>query len=320
MRVVTWTDIQREYRSERIGLLILAEAEEAVTRVARRYDPVAYGRVSDWADAIDDTVQQLVVDLLLGEGQLDYMMTTCRELEGFRALMAFQVRRLLARTRVRTVIDNLIERARTILRAEPFETYGGAGTGEEYGLARAEPRSASPDELWRAARSAALVPRLRVRSSERAPLVYSNANFKRLLVGIGGELGCRFGLSDVDAILRLVLTDFLPSPLESDRAADEAPSASRTTEEDVIVQRTAVEALSSLDCGQRGILFDKLAGLPDAEMAATRGMSRPTLGKRKAEVLDALRGHLEDLERTLQIAVFDELGLLLREEFATSDG
>jgi len=88
----------------------------------------------------------------------------------------------------------------------------------------------------------------------------------------------------------------------------------------VIVQRTAVEALSSLDCGQRGILFDKLAGLPDAEMAATRGMSRPTLGKRKAEVLDALRGHLEDLERTLQIAVFDELGLLLREEFATSDG
>lgn len=317
---MSWVEIQREYRSERIGRLILREAELAVTRVTRRYDPVVYGHAATWADAIDDTVQQLVVNLLLREGQLDYMMATCREMESFRALMALQVRRLLARTRVRTVIDNLIDRSRALLRAEPLETLGGTGAKEAYGLPEAEARSASPDELWRAARSAALVPRVGVRHGERAPIVYSDANLRRLLVGVGHDLGCRFSVADLDAILRLVLTDFLPSLLENDREADEAPSVSRTIEEDVIVQQTAVEALGCLSREQRYILLDKLAGLSDGEMAATRGMSRPTLGKRKTEVFGILREHLEDLERTVQVAVFDELGLLLREESARFDG
>ena len=141
MPTVGWSDIKGEYAAEVIGPLILAEAHRAVTSASRRYDPMVYARAADWADAIDDTVQQLVVDLLLGDGQIDYMMSVSRDLDGFRGLMALQVRRLLARTRTRTVVDNLIDRARTVLRAAPFRQHPQGRRQETYSLPGAQPRS-----------------------------------------------------------------------------------------------------------------------------------------------------------------------------------
>jgi hypothetical protein len=308
---MAWSDIRHEYESERIGRLILDEAVRAVARATRHYDPVVYGRSSHWADAVDDVVQDLVVGMLLGEGQLDYMMSVSRDLDGFRALMGLQVRRLLARTRVRTVIDNLLERSRAILRERPFEVHVAPDRPELYALSGSQARLPSDDEVWRAARAAALVPRVGIGRSERAPLVYSEESLRILLGGVARDLGCRFDLSHLDSILRLVLTDFLPSFLEIGEEAPEVRSGARSTEEETVVRQAADGILKGLGPEQQRLLVDKLSGVPDVEMARERGVSRPTLAKRKSAIFEVLEVHLRDLDRAHQVAVFDEIGLRL---------
>lgn len=308
---MTWDDIQAEYAAVKIGPLILVEARRAMESVTRRYDPNVYGRTANWADAIDDVVQQLVVDLLIGDGQLEYMMSVSRGLEDFRALMALQARRLLARTRTRTVVDNLIDRARVLLRSDEFERHPEGKDRDTYARAGAEPRGPTEDELWGAARKAALVPRVGVGRSDRAPLVYADEDLKALLMGVASDLGCRFSLRDVDDILSLVLTDFLPSFLGSDEGVSEIRSPTLTAEEDVLVTQAVESVLKCLDCDQRTLLRDKLAGIADAEMAPARGISRPTLAARKHTVFAVLEVELRDLERALQVTMMDRLGLAL---------
>ena len=308
---MTWSDMRREYAAEVIGPLILGEARRAVQTLSRRYDPEVYARTASWADAIDDTVQQLVVDLLIGDGQIDYMMSVARDLEAFRALMALQVKRLLARTRTRTVVDNLIDRARALIGVLPLEQHVRGRRPDSYSLPGAEPRGPSRDEVWRAARNAALIPRVGVGRSERAPLVYADRDLRALLLGVATDLACQFSLGDLDSILRLVLTDLLPSFLESDEWVHDVRAQSLTAEEVVVVAEAVQSVLTSLDDDQRMLVRDKLAGLSDAEMAKTRGISRPTLAARKQAVFAVLGGELRDLERTLQEAAIDRLGMAL---------
>jgi len=318
MPAVTWADIQAEYAAVEIGPLILAEARRCVESVIRRYDPTVYARTANWADAIDDVVQQLAGDLLIGDGQLEYMMSVSHDLEAFRALMAFQVPRVLGRTRTRTVVDNLIDRARVILRSAEFVQHPEGQNRETYALEGADARRPSEDELWRAARKAALIPLVGVGRSDRAPLVYTEQALKALLVGVATDLGCRFSLRDVDTMLSHVLTDFLPSFLDSDEGASEVRSPTLTPEEDVVVTQAVDSVLKCLEGDQRTLVRDKLAGTPDAEMARARGISRPTLAGRKHTVFAVLESELRGLERTLQIAAMDRLGLALAQGEVTT--
>ena len=172
--MATWSDIRAEYEAERVGLEILAEVERAVDLAVRRYDPMIYGKASSWDDARDDLVQDVVVKVLLEEGQLEYLMTVSRGLDDFRALLFRQVRRLLARCRQRSVIDNLLDRSRAVLETADFDktrrsgvvVYKAAG-------ANVEARRPTYEELRRAAVRSSLVATTRFRSGERAPEVYS---------------------------------------------------------------------------------------------------------------------------------------------------
>ena len=316
MPAVTCDEIKAEYAAVEIGPLIVQEVRRAVQSVVRRYDPAVYGQSASWADGIEDLVQEVVVNELIGEGQLEYMMSASRGLEGFRALMALQVKRDLARGRNRTVIDNLIDRARPILRAIPFLVHRDGSKRELFSVGDAEGRTPSEAELWRAARMAVLVPRVGVGSSERAPLVYSDEKLRSLLIGLARDLNCRFSLADVDAVLRSFLTDFLPSFLDSDEGVSDVCSPALTVEEDVIVTHAIESVLKRLGEDERSLLRDKLAGISDAEMAKARGVSRPTLAARKQDVYDVIETDLGGLERPLQLAAMNGMGLALVEDEA----
>jgi hypothetical protein len=75
---------------------------------------------ASWDDAEQDVVQSVVLDLLLAEGQLDYLMATAVEFSDFQNILTFQVRRYLARQRRRTVIDNLLDRAKEVLTVRKY--------------------------------------------------------------------------------------------------------------------------------------------------------------------------------------------------------
>src|SRR5260370_6664343 len=111
---MTLVELREEYRSVRIGEKILEEVRQTVHQVCRRYDPQIYGGAASWDDAEGDLVQSVVLDLLIGEGQLDYLMATAVEIGDFQNLLKYQVRRYIARKRRRTVIDNVIDRAKAI--------------------------------------------------------------------------------------------------------------------------------------------------------------------------------------------------------------
>src|SRR5438128_2873924 len=109
---MTLPEFREEYESVRIGPKILAYVQEVVSGIVRggRYDPQIYAGSANWGDAEDDVLQGVVTEILIQEGQLDFLMATAATLDDFRNLLTRQVRRYLARRRRRSVIDNLLDR------------------------------------------------------------------------------------------------------------------------------------------------------------------------------------------------------------------
>jgi len=79
-----------------------------------------------------------------------------------------------------------------------------------------------------------------------------------------------------------------------------------TAEEGVSIDEAVEAAMKSLDEDRRTLLREKLAGLPDLEMAVSRSISRRTIAcARKQAVFVVLEWRLAELERALQVAVLD---------------
>ena len=106
--------IRREFEARGVGPLMLAEVRTIAYRLVPRYNAV-YTGVGNWRDGFDDLVQDVVCDSLLRDQQAQYLVATSAAIEDFRRLLVRQTRRCLARRRVRTIIDNLLDRARPIL-------------------------------------------------------------------------------------------------------------------------------------------------------------------------------------------------------------
>ncbi|MGH9195693.1 MAG: hypothetical protein ACRD1T_08140, partial [Acidimicrobiia bacterium] len=226
---MTFEELRAEYNTPKeqgglIGPRILGEVDRAVNTLIKNYDPQIYGGVSDWRDGQKELVQGIVTDLLLREGQLDYIFAQAMSLDDFRALLFFQAKRYLARRRRRTVIDNLLDRCKQILSEPRF-----APTGRDpvrYRLADTDPevRDAREAELIDVARYASVIPRTPFAGSERAPMVYSRENLRKLLVVVADRLPCTFSKHDLQRVFELLLTDWVPSFLEGveeDRALAE---------------------------------------------------------------------------------------------------
>jgi hypothetical protein len=308
---MSWSALQSEFAEATVGPLILGEVERAVEIAIRRHDPVIYAGASDWSEARHDLVQDVVLTVLLEERQLDYLMQTATTLDDFRALLFRQIRRLLARRRQRTVIDNLLERIRVILGASPWQRV--AGPVERYqasGVEKAD-RAATDEEIRLAAVRIAAIPRIRFNVSERAPIVYASSELETAVSVMAETLATPLGLGDVDRILRLVLTDWIPSFLEEGEETLATQDEELTPEEMVVVQDIVDRLLVATTAEQQLILRRKLEGTADGAVADELGMSRPTLAARKDAVFEIVAGELEGLDGDVQRAVTGALATRL---------
>lgn len=307
---VSLDDLRDEYRTERIGRLILGEVERVVFQVVRHYDPRIYGGAASWDDAADDILQAVVVDLLLGEGQLDYIMATAAQIEDWARLLRFQVKRYLARQRRRSVVDNLLDRAKPLLGHSPFQEFSSPA---RFGLAGAEldDRQPSDAELSAAARSAALIPRIRFTAGERAPVVYSEDALRGLLEAVARSLPVPFSISDVGKILEMVLTDWVASFLYEFDEAQEPEVPSLGPEEKLMVSDAAEQIIEGCSDEELLVLRRKLEGMSDDAVARELSVSRPTVHARKKEAWGRLREVLEDLPEQVQAAAVDLVSLRL---------
>jgi hypothetical protein len=208
-------EIRVEFAQEGVGPLMLREVRRLAASMVGRYNAAVYTDIGNWRHGLDDLVQDVVAMSLLRDGQAAYLMRQCVTIDDFDRLMRRQIRRVLARRRNRTVVDNLLDRSRPILKSPPFElrTRHLQDTYTVAGADRAD-RAATFVELRSAARLMRQVPRLSESRRDRSPQVYGPEELRIGLLLIASTLQVAFTIGELDRIFRLTLPDLLPAVLD----------------------------------------------------------------------------------------------------------
>ena len=315
---MTLAELVDEYRQVGIGPRILGQVREIVRAVARGYDPAVYAGCASWDDGLDDLVQEFGLEVLVGQGQLDYAMLVATDHQHFRRLLARQVRYLLARRRRRTIVDNLIDRAHRLANAPPFRLIGDRSHWCYTLLGKdVEPGRVSDAAARTVAARLAEVPTIRAEPALRAPVVYSEASLRTILAEVAAAAPCAVAAGDLDRVFGLLLTSWLPSFLkEAEATVANAPAHGLDAEELAIVEETTMAILNGCSDAHRQVLRLKIEGLSDDGVAGALGLSRPTVSKRKQEAMARLEPGLAGLAPELRLAVLDRLGVRL----AASEG
>ena len=312
---MTLDELVDEYRRVGIGPRILGQVREVVRAVARGYDPAIYGSSASWDESLDDLVQEFGLEVLVGQGQLDYAMLMATDHQHFRRLLARQVRYLLARRRRRTIVDNLIDRAHKMADAPPFRLLGHRSQwcytllGKEVAPGRVSEAAART-----VAARLAEVPTIRAEPTQRAPAAYSEASLRAILTEVAAAAPCAVAAGDLDRVFSLLLTSWLPSFLkEAEATVANAAAPGFSAEDLAIVEETTVAILSSCAHEHLQVLRLKIGGLSDERIGGRLGLSRPTVSKRKREAMARLEEGLAELSPELRLAVLDQLGARLED-------
>jgi hypothetical protein len=309
---VTLEDLRAEYHDRTIGERILSRVRSLVDQQLRHRDPMIYARgARHYRDGLEDVLHDFVIDVLL-KGQLAYIFDTAHSLNEFDRLTNFQLRRYMAHTRQRTIVDNLIDRSIAVMEADDLIISTGSGGGRTFALSGLAPLQATRDEeaLRRAAAVAKeAVPRTFSNPDDRQPKVYSDASLRTLLRLFLGEARSSVGRADLQALFEILLTPWLATVLgldeaESPRLGDLEP------DERVAVEETAVRIVERWD-NETAIVFRyKLSNTADAQLAGRLGVSRPTAANKKKELFEQLQADLVDLNPTLRVAVLQRLAAM----------
>ncbi|MEZ0579248.1 hypothetical protein [Nocardioides sp. MH1] len=261
----TWADLRLEYDSDVIGPLWLAEVTGAVHRVAERYPPAVYSETGHWnTEALENLVQDVVVSQLLDEGQIDYIAAVATSVDSARGLLTRTVKRTLARGRRRTVIDNLLDRAHDITAFVPPDHPGPQATNEA---------------ILACANQIAKLPRVRIINSDRAPIVYTTEHLTQALAIAANTAGPALRRREMEKILQLVLSDYVPSALIQFEGGSDEPDRSFTPDDELIIRET-MNLLTDQPAETLTILALKIANRSDTDVAHRLGISRPTAAKK----------------------------------------
>lgn len=299
--------LRQEHASVRIGPTWLQEVARSCRSVTTSYAPEIYSHGVSWESGLEDLVQEVVTERLLAEGQAEYLATVALTIEDFRRLLGRQVRRTLAHRRRRTVIDQLIARSRDIFGSDPqFMAHSTKDAWTVAAEVRLD-RAPTPIELRRAADRVRTIPVVRSTGTERAGAVYRTTDLRQLLVEVARSLPTFLRVRDLDRILQILLTPFLPGILDAGGTPNGGPPP--TPEELHEMTTTAVAVFEALSPEQRVVLSAKLGGVADGEVARGLGMSRPTAAARKREMLDVVESRLRDQEDSIRLGAIEELSV-----------
>lgn len=312
---MTFEDLHAEYLDRTIGDQILSRVRSLLDQQLRRRDPMIYARgARDYRDGLEDVLHDFVIDVLL-KGQLAYIFDTAQSVDEFDRLTNFQLRRYLAHTRQRTIVDNLLDRSIALMEADELIIIAGSGIGRTFAVAGIELLAFTGDEhaLRRAAAIAKeAVPRTFSNPDDRQPKVYSDASLRTLLRLFLGEARCSVGRTELQALFEILLTPWLATVLGLDEA-ENPRLGDLEPDERVAVEETAVRIVERWDNETTIVFRYKLSNTPDAQLADRLGVSRPTAANKKRELFEQLQMDLVDLDPILRVAVLQRLAALTDE-------
>jgi len=241
----------------------------------------------------EDLAIELVTTTLLGDGKIDYLFDRAHDINSLDRLLNEMINRLLRGRLQKTLASNIISRLKKKLGEDGFEPID-TPDGRWYGKRNSK---ALPTQIevrnWRQLiEEIRKIPRIPFNErSERAWSVWPSRGFNELLQRVVGNREGLY-LSDIDKILKEVLTDSIPSALmSSDGLPDESEvkqeiesSGSPSIEdlyEDIEMKNYVSEYIVNLDRNQISVLALKGGhGLSDDEIMPHLGIkSRQTVQK-----------------------------------------
>lgn len=311
---MTLDDLRAENLECTVGDAIHERINRLVEQQLRRRDPRIYARgANDYRDALDDIVQDFTVEVLLNRGQLEYFLDVAATIDDFDALANRQIRRYLAQTRERTIVDNLIERATAILQADELMTVGGSAGSPSFVLRTLEERRPVGDQhealMVAAAVAKDSVPRVFSNPDERLPRVYTDASLSTLLRIFLREVGCEVHKPDLQKLFEVLLTPWLTTVLGLDEAENPLLDA-LTPGERVMVEQTAIRIAENWTEEDAIVFRYKLSNTRDELLARRLNVSRPTAAARKQDLFDRLRAELRDVEPQLRQPLIHHLAVV----------
>lgn len=310
--------LRAEYVAQTMGPLITTRIRGLVEAMLRHRDPVIYARgAHDFHDGVDDVLHDFTIDVLLHEGQLAYIFDNAADVDGFDRLINYQLRRYLARTRQRTIVDNLLDRAIHLLEDDEQVTGDGAADSRSYRLATqpSDPpvRAPASSLSYAAAVAGNAVPKIYSAPDERNPKVYTDEGLRTLLRVFLSEYVSPVRKGDLEELLRLLLTPWVTSLLGLDEAVGDE-YAQLTPEEEMLVMSVAGRVTATWSETDVVVFRCKLGNLPDSHLADRLGVSRPTAANAKKALFAALADELQDIDQHLRPAVIAAMARLTAEE------
>lgn len=313
--------LHAEFAAKVVDKLIYGRATQVIKSLLSGRDPLIYAGTASAADGVSDVVQDFVIDVLIDEGQLDYIFTVATSIDDFDRLLRFQGRRFLAKTRVRTVVDNLIDRALRFLRSvDDIDVVKEAK--REFFVLRKDGAKPSPLDaescMSRAVALAAAVPKVLGEGEDRAPIVYSAEGLAQVLGILLRTCAKPIGIADLDAFFSKLLTAWKPSFLgldsEVENLADKSPRPEDEVlarEDEMLAKRLANSLAHEMSSEEREIFAFKYSNLADRLLASHLGISRQSLHPRKQRLFGRIAAEIKDLSASTQAAVLEQLASII---------
>lgn len=305
-------DLVAEYEELVVGELIVERVTHLVRSALTTRDTFIYGGGErSVTEALGPVTNDFFEHLLFSGSrpQLEYAISNANNIDHFDALITRQLNQFLARSRRRTVVDNLIDRSLKIAASSPHIQL-------ENGLMWCGATAATSPSLTQLHQSASVgleaVPRIFTDPHDNEPMVYTTEDLEILLVVVLEDLAIKVSRSDLDKILSFLLTPWINSVLgikksaSIDGAAD-AEGGGLTPEEIYQVESHAQAITKSLTEDQVTIFRYKVSELSDAQLAEKLGVSRPTAAKQKEELFRLLEAELEGLAEHMSTAVLGRI-------------
>lgn len=277
----TWDDLCREYGRERLGALWLDVIARVCANIAYKYAPAVYNNRLAWDESsVDDLVQDVVLNRLIGDDQIDYIVATASTVQAASGLIGMHVKQVLAQRAAPNQRENVASRLVSILEERGERVSTPHGDAFRPPASNWPPGDLSAAAVNRAARIIRGLPRLPNRGTERLSPLYTT----EVLNGVADPLweACRVPLSldFVRKILDRALTGLIPVLFPLDESFDTPAMAGLTAEDAVVVDDLAGRLVEALNDEQREILVS-IEFMTDTELASRLGVSRPTALKRR---------------------------------------
>ena len=314
---MTLDDLRSEYRDQTMGPKIIGRVRTLVQQMLRHRDPLIYAHGSfDRRDGEEDVLNDFTEKVLLGGGQLAYFFDNATSVEHFDALVNKQLRNHLSRTRQRTIIDNLLDRAVAVMKSDDLVVVVGGERSERFIRSGIEEEAVKDPFALRAGAAVAAnsVPKIYTNPDDRNPKVYSDSDLATLLRVFLGEVKCAINRGDLHKLFENLLTPWLTTVLGLDEVADDGPRMGSTMapgkigpDDELLVDEAAERIASGLSAEDVVVFRYKHANMSDTQLAERLNVSRPTAANKKDRLFEKLRSELGDLEAQLRPLVLGRI-------------